>query len=75
MAFRVVLYWEYEYPSCCPLEHWPVVNDRWEELPLTIEELNKIKLLFERIKTLKQQGLTVLGLSPVIFIVEFNLLK
>jgi hypothetical protein len=29
---------------------------------LTIEELNKIKPLFERIKTLKQQGLTGFGI-------------
>jgi hypothetical protein len=40
----------------------PIVNDWWEKLPLTIEVLNKIKPLFERIKTLKQQGLTSFGI-------------
>jgi hypothetical protein len=40
----------------------PVINDRWEKLPLTIEELNKIKPLFERIKSPKQQGLTGFGI-------------
>jgi hypothetical protein len=36
----------------------PMVNDRWEKAPLTSEELKKIKLLLEKIQTLKQQGLT-----------------
>jgi len=35
-----------------------VINDRWEKMPLTIEELQKIKPLLDRIKTLKQQDLT-----------------
>jgi hypothetical protein len=39
-----------------------VVNDRWEKLLLTSEELNKIKSLFKRIKTPKQQGLTSFGI-------------
>jgi hypothetical protein len=36
----------------------PVVNDRWVKAPLMSEELKKIKLLLEKIQTLKQQGLT-----------------
>jgi hypothetical protein len=31
----------------------PVVNDRWEKAPLTIEDLEKIKPLLEMIKVLK----------------------
>jgi hypothetical protein len=40
----------------------PVINDRWKKTPLTTEELQKIKLLLDRIKTLKQQGLTGFGI-------------
>jgi hypothetical protein len=40
----------------------PVVNDRWEKAPLTVEELKKIKPLLEKIKTLKQKGLTDFGI-------------
>jgi hypothetical protein len=36
----------------------PVVNDRWEKAPLTAEDLKKIKLLLEKMKILKQKGLT-----------------
>jgi hypothetical protein len=36
----------------------PIVNDQWEMAPLTIEDLKKIKPLLEKIKTLKQKGLT-----------------
>jgi hypothetical protein len=39
-----------------------VVNDRWEKLPLSPEDLNKIKSFLERIKVLKQQGLTDFGI-------------
>jgi hypothetical protein len=31
-----------------------VVNDRWEKLPLSPEDLKKIKPFLERIKVLKQ---------------------
>jgi len=40
----------------------PVLNDRWEKTPLTSEELQKIKPFLDRIKTLKQQGLTDFGI-------------
>jgi hypothetical protein len=40
----------------------PVVNDRWEKNPLTSEELKKIQPLLERIRILKQQGLTGFGI-------------
>jgi hypothetical protein len=36
----------------------PSVNDHWEKNPLTSDELQTIKPLLERIRTLKQQGLT-----------------
>jgi hypothetical protein len=35
-----------------------VVNDRWEKQPLSLEDLKKIKPFLERIKVLKQLGLT-----------------
>jgi hypothetical protein len=38
------------------------VNDRWEKLPLPPEDLKKIKPFLERIKVLKQQGLTGFGI-------------
>jgi hypothetical protein len=40
----------------------PVVNDRWEKAPLTAEDLKKIKPLLEKIKILKQKGLTSFGI-------------
>jgi hypothetical protein len=40
----------------------PSVNDRWEKNPLTSDELQAIKPLLERIRTLKQQGLTSFGI-------------
>jgi hypothetical protein len=40
----------------------PVINDRWEKMPLTTEEVQKIKPFLDRIKTLKQQGLTGFGI-------------
>jgi hypothetical protein len=40
----------------------PVVNDHWEKLPLSSEDLKKIKPFLERIKVLKQQGLTGFGI-------------
>ena len=40
----------------------PVLNDRWEKTPLTSEELQKIKPFLDRIKTMKQQGLTDFGI-------------
>ena len=40
----------------------PVVNDRWEKNPLTMDELQAIKPFLERICTLKQQGLTGFGI-------------
>jgi hypothetical protein len=36
----------------------PAVNDGWERTPLTAEDLKKIKPSLDRIKALKQQGLT-----------------
>jgi hypothetical protein len=36
----------------------PVLNDRWEKAPLMAEDLKKMKPLLEKIKTLKQKGLT-----------------
>jgi hypothetical protein len=38
------------------------VNDHWEKNPLTSDELQAIKPLLERIRTLKQQGLTGFGI-------------
>jgi hypothetical protein len=40
----------------------PVVNDWWEKTPLTVEDLKKIKSFLDRIKILKQQGLTGFGI-------------
>jgi hypothetical protein len=40
----------------------PVVNDWWEKTPLTMEDLKKIKSFLDRIKILKQQGLTGFGI-------------
>jgi hypothetical protein len=40
----------------------PSVNDRWEKNPLISDELQAIKPLLERIRTLKQQGLTDFGI-------------
>jgi hypothetical protein len=40
----------------------PSINDRWEKNPLTSDELQAIKPLLERIRTLKQQGLTGFGI-------------
>jgi hypothetical protein len=40
----------------------PSVNDHWEKNPLTSNELQAIKPLLERIRTLKQQGLTSFGI-------------
>jgi hypothetical protein len=40
----------------------PSVNDRWEKNPLTSDELQAIKPLLERIRTMKQQGLTDFGI-------------
>jgi hypothetical protein len=40
----------------------PVVNDWWEKTPLTTEGLKKIKPFLDRIKVLKQQGLTGFGI-------------
>jgi hypothetical protein len=31
----------------------PVVNDRWEKVPLMVEDLKKIKPLLKKIKILK----------------------
>jgi hypothetical protein len=39
-----------------------VVNDRWEKAPLMTEDLEKIKLLLEKIKVLKYKGLTSFGI-------------
>jgi hypothetical protein len=39
-------------------EAGPVVNDRWEKMPLTAEELDKTRPFLEKIKVLKQKGLT-----------------
>jgi hypothetical protein len=38
-----------------------IVNDHWEKIPLSAEDLKKIKPFLERIKVLKQQGLTGFG--------------
>jgi hypothetical protein len=40
----------------------PVVNDWWEKTPLAAEDLKKIKPFLDRIKVLKQQGLTGFGI-------------
>jgi hypothetical protein len=40
----------------------PVANDWWEKTPLTTEDLKKIKLFLDRIKILKQQGITGFGI-------------
>ena len=40
----------------------PMVNDRWEKNPLTMDELQAIKPFLQRICTLKQQGLTGFGI-------------
>jgi hypothetical protein len=40
----------------------PIMNDRWEKLPLSSEDLKKIEPFLERIKVLKQQGLTGFGI-------------
>jgi hypothetical protein len=40
----------------------PLVNDRWEKNPLLSEELKKIQPLLDRIRVLKQQGLTGFGI-------------
>jgi len=40
----------------------PVVNDHWKKQPLSPEDLKKIKPFLERIKVLKQQGLTSFGI-------------
>jgi hypothetical protein len=40
----------------------PVVNDRWEKLPLSPQDLKKIKPFLERIKVLKKQSLTDFGI-------------
>jgi hypothetical protein len=40
----------------------PVVNDWWEKTPLTAKDLKKIKPFLDRIKILKQQGLTRFGI-------------
>ena len=40
----------------------PVLNDWWEKTPFMSEELQKIKSFLDRIKTLKQQGLTGFGI-------------
>ena len=40
----------------------PSVNDRWEKIPLTSDELQAIQPFLERISTLKQQGLTSFGI-------------
>jgi hypothetical protein len=40
----------------------PVMNDRLEKLPWSPEDLKKIKPFLERIKVLKQQGLTGFGI-------------
>jgi hypothetical protein len=39
-----------------------VANDLWEKTPLTAEDLKKIKLFLDKIKILKQQGLTGFGI-------------
>jgi hypothetical protein len=39
-----------------------ISNDWWEKTPLTAEELRKIKPFLDRIKVLKQQGLTRFGI-------------
>jgi hypothetical protein len=39
-----------------------VVNDWWEKMPLTAEDLKEIKPFLDRIKILKQQGLTGFGI-------------
>jgi hypothetical protein len=39
-----------------------VENDRWEKMPLSLEDLKKIKPFLEQIKVLKQQGLTGFGI-------------
>jgi hypothetical protein len=49
-------------PLAAHLDVGPVINDRWEKTLLTTEELQKIKPLLDRIKTLKQQGLTGFGI-------------
>ena len=40
----------------------PSVNDRWEKNSLTPNELQVIQPFLERIRTLKQQGLTGFGI-------------
>ena len=40
----------------------PLVNDRWEKNSLTPNELQVIQPFLERIRTLKQQGLTGFGI-------------
>jgi hypothetical protein len=40
----------------------PLINDCWEKNPLLSEELKKIRPLLERIRVLKQQGLTGFGI-------------
>jgi hypothetical protein len=39
-----------------------VVNDWWEKTPLLAEDLKRIKPFLERIKVLRQQGLTGFGI-------------
>jgi hypothetical protein len=50
----------------------PSVKDHWEKNPLSSEELKKIQPFLDRIRVLKQQGLTGLESSPVICVIEFN---
>jgi hypothetical protein len=58
--------WFYDGNMAPPLvvysEAGPVVNDHWEKLPLSSEDLKKIKPFLEQIKVLKQQGLTGFGI-------------
>jgi hypothetical protein len=41
-------------PLAVHLDVGPVVNDRWEKLPLSPKGLKKIKPFLEQIKVLKQ---------------------
>jgi hypothetical protein len=40
----------------------PVVNDWREKVPLTVEDFKKVKPLLDKIKILKQKGLTGFGI-------------
>jgi hypothetical protein len=56
-------------------EAGPIVNDRWEKAALTTEDLEKIKPLLEKIKVLKEKGLTSFGTIASYIYVGFSPLR